>query len=80
MMFAIVIFLLILCELPDRISTEFDDLNDMIDRFDWYLLPLEIKKLLPMVMMNTQKSFGLTYFGSYRCNRESFRKVMLISR
>ena len=69
------IILFATCELADRISTEFDDINDMVNKLDWYSFPVTIQKTLPLIIMNTQKSVGFVCFGSILCNRDTFKKV-----
>ena len=56
-------------------SSEFEDINDLINRFDWHLLPLEIQRLLPIIMANAQQPVGFQCFGSFICNRDTFKTV-----
>ena len=67
--------LFLLCELCGRVSSQFDDICNLINRFDWYLLPLEIQQLLPFIIANAQQSVDFPCFGSFACNRELFKKV-----
>lgn len=62
-------------EIAERISTEFDAINDMINDFDWYLFPLELQKMAPLIMMSAQKTVGFELFGSYDWNRAAFKRV-----
>lgn len=63
------------CEVYGMISSEFDTINDVIDQFDWYLFPINVQKALPMILLNVQQPIDINFFGSIRCNRETFRKV-----
>lgn len=63
------------CELAGRMSIEFVKINDKIDQLDWYLLPIEMQQLLPIIMANAQQTVGFVCFGSLLCNRETFKKV-----
>lgn len=76
-LFAALALVFIPCELDDRLCSEFDDINDIIDELDWHLFPLKMKKLLPMIMMNSQQPVGFKCFGSYLCNRETYKKVTI---
>lgn len=67
--------LLASCELSGRLSNEFDDMNDLVEDIDWYLLPIKIQKIWPMIMMNAQQPVGFKSFGSYVCNRDTYKKV-----
>lgn len=67
--------LFVSCELSGRMSTEFNDINDLVDRFDWYLFSHAMKKMLPLIMANAQEEVGITCFGRIMCNRDTFKKV-----
>ena len=64
-----------MCELSGRLSSQFDEIYYLINRFDWYLLPLEIQRILPFVIANAQQSVDFPCFGSFACNRELFKTV-----
>lgn len=65
------------CELSGRLSCEFDDINDRINEFNWYSFPLEMQRLLPIIMANTQQPVDFYCFGSSKCNRDTIKKVSL---
>ena len=71
------VVLLTACELGGRMSIRFNDINDLIDQFDWYLLPSEIQRMLPIIIANAHEEVGFPVFGSYLCNRDIFKKVMV---
>ena len=66
---------LICCELGQRLSNLISEINNSFDRIDWYLLPIEIQQMLPTIIMYTQKSFALNFFGTSSCSRKQFKKV-----
>lgn len=68
----------IVCELSQRIINAFGKINDIIDGFDWYLFPVEIQRILPVVIVNAQP-MAIQYFGSLSCSREAFKKVSELS-
>lgn len=70
--FGVVVFI---CELCQRVSNLYDEINDVIERFDWYLFPHEIQKSLLLIMMVTQKSIGFQCFGSKSANRDTLKRV-----
>lgn len=51
------------------------NVDDEFNRLDWYLFPLEIHKLLPIVMNNVQKPIAIECFGIISASREQFKKV-----
>lgn len=74
-LFVSIIFLLAACELAGRMSTGFDDLNYTINKFNWYLFPLEMQRALPVVMINAQQTVGYECFGSIIIDRDTLKKV-----
>lgn len=66
------------CECIQRFTNAFDDINDAIERLDWYLYPIEIQRLLIPIMMYAQKPVVIEVFGSISCSRDQFRKVCSI--
>lgn len=67
--------LFLTCELGERIASLFNELDNEIVQLEWYLFPMEVQKLLPMVMINTQESIVIQCFGSVACTRWQFKKV-----
>lgn len=65
----------IACEIGQRLTDEFDEIKLTIDKFKWYLLPIEIKRMLPMIKANAQEPVPLECFGSIVCIREVFKNV-----
>lgn len=70
--FAFVVFF---CEFGHRVFNAFDDLNIAIDQFDWFLFPIEIQKMLPLVMSGCQKPCCIKGFGDFLCIRDTSKKV-----
>lgn len=68
----------IACEVGERMTTAFGEIEYVICQFDWYFLPPEIKVMLPTIIKYSQKPLKLNCFGSYSYKREVFTKVSLI--
>lgn len=68
-----VVFLV--CELCQRATDAFYEINHTVDEFDWYLYPIEIQRMLPTILVVTQKIVGQECFGSILCVRNTFMKV-----
>lgn len=66
------------CEILQRLSNAYEKVDDAIDRFNWYLFPQKMQRMLPIIMINTQQTFEITCFGSIACNRETFKKVSFL--
>ena len=72
--------LLIACELCQQTNQAFDECSDMVKQFDWYLFPVEIQRTMPMILYFTQQPIELICFGSWPCNRETFKYVSEIEK
>lgn len=68
----------IACELSQRLNIAFNDCNDIIVQFKWYLLPAEIQRLLPLIIHFSQRPVEVKCFGSTTCDRETFKYVSKI--
>ena len=65
------------CELGQRFRNAFSDIDDSIFQLDWYLLPYELQKHLPIIVNYAQQPLVVRFFGSYSCSRDQFKKVSL---
>ena len=70
-------FVFAACELGQRFSNAFCDIDDSIFQLDWYLLPFELQKTLPIIVNYAQQPLVVQFFGSYSCSRNQFKKVSL---
>lgn len=63
------------CELGQRMTDAFEEINFTLNQFEWYLFPIEIKRMLPAIIANAQKTVAVECFGSIACNRDVFKNV-----
>lgn len=63
------------CEIGQRFSDAYKEIDDKIDEFNWYLMLMKIQRILPIIMINTQQPIFIECFGSSTCSRETFKKV-----
>lgn len=66
----------IACELGQRGSDAFNEIGEVFVEIDWYLMPDEIQRRLPIIMIYLQDSIEIRFFGSISCSRAQFQKVM----
>lgn len=66
----------IICELCERMSDEFEEFRVQIMTFKWYSVPIEMRKMLVIIMQTAQKPIEFECFGSISCNRETLAKVL----
>lgn len=53
----------------------FGAIDETIESIDWHLYPIEIKRMLPKIMIITQKPIYVELFGSVTASRDTFRRV-----
>lgn len=63
------------CELGERIICKSEEGYNDLMQTKWYLAPLSLKKILPIVMCGIQEPFQLSGIGSIVCTREIFKNV-----
>lgn len=73
--FHVLVILFVTCELGERFSNTLDGVDDLVGQLNWYLLPIEFQRMIPTIMINTQKPVVLKCFGSISCSRDQFKKV-----
>lgn len=65
----------IACELGHRASNEFDDIYEVVDAFEWYLFPDELKKIHAIIISSVQRPVNIEFFGNISCSRDTFKGV-----
>lgn len=66
------------CDLGQRNSDKWNEINLKIEQFSWYLFPKELKQILPMIIAAAKQPIDLECFGSFSLSRE-FKKVCVHS-
>lgn len=67
----------IACEIGQQLNNTFDEINSTIAQFNWYLFPIKIKHVLPIIIPIAQQPVTLECFGSITCIRETFKNVCM---
>lgn len=62
-------------EIGEHVSNAFNEIDNETRQFVWHLFSMEIRMVLPILFMATQKPVDIVVFGSILCNRENFKKV-----
>lgn len=73
-------FIFIVCDLGQRTSDDFDELNDETTQLDWYLFSEDIKRILLTILINLQEPVVIEIFGSITNCRDCFKKVSPIDK
>lgn len=63
------------CELGERFSSAFNNISDFVDQLNWYLFPHKVQKMLPTLLITTQKPVAIECFGSILCVRAALKSV-----
>lgn len=69
----------ILCNFGQKLTNQFDELNDALYMCDWYSFPLENQRMLPTILIATQQSVALKGFGNILCSRETSKSVSVFN-
>lgn len=65
----------IACELGQRLSNSFTNVENDLNQVDWYLLPVDQQRIWQMLITYAQEPIAVKFFGSVSCSRLQFRKV-----
>lgn len=77
MIFWVFFLIFAYCESGEKLSIRFDEINDIIYQCDWHSFPIEVQKILPIIMEASQKQVRLNGFGNIPFLRETFKGVIL---
>lgn len=65
------------CELGQRMGDAFEEIDYTIEQLDWYLFPMEIQRMLPMIIAIAQPPVLLECWGNIACTRDVFKHVCI---
>lgn len=71
------IHIFFVCEFGQRLSGQFDMLDAAFCQCKWYLLSIELQRMLVIVMSITQQPVILQGYGNIQCTRGSFKQVKI---
>lgn len=63
------------CEIGQRITNIFNGIIHDIEKLDWYLLPIEIQRILLTIIINAQVPIVIECYGIVAASRDRFKKV-----
>lgn len=66
---------LLACEAGQRFSNAFSEVDNAFCQLDFYLLPMEIRRILPAVVIYVQEPLYVKFFGNLCCTRAQFKQV-----
>ena len=65
----------VICEFCEMVTDHFEAFDYELCQCNWYSFPIEIQRILIIVIANTQQPEILQAFGNTPCTREVFKKV-----
>lgn len=68
----------LLCELGERLTDRFNQIENEIFQCNWYTYPMDIQRMLPIIISETQALFVLSGLGNIQCSREAFKNVIYL--
>lgn len=66
------------CTFGNSWTVRFCQLDGMIFEGPWYLLPIDMQKKLPLMIMVAQKPVYMKRFAEFQCTREGILNFILI--
>lgn len=67
------------CERGEQLTIAYDEIDCVIEQFDWNSFSIEIQRLLPILLIGAQQPVTLRCFGSILANREAFKQVRFLN-
>lgn len=66
---------LVVCEFGQKMSDEYEGVVNALSKLDWYQLPTDIQRMLPIIFMYCQEPLIVEFFGSLSVSRWQFKKA-----
>lgn len=63
------------CELGQQVRNDFDEISTTIYQMNWYSFPTQIQRILPIILLGSQKPVQIRSFGNIETTRETFKIV-----
>lgn len=74
------LFVFAICEPGECVTKEFDGFCRELERYDWYLLPIDLRRSYWIFLLNAHESINIQCYGRVMCTRETFKKVLVYIR
>lgn len=72
-------FMFVICDVGQRVTNTFDKLFDEVIQWHWHSFPKEIRRILPIVLIDLQQPVVIRFFGNFSCCRKTFKKVCFVN-
>lgn len=71
------IIIFCVCEFGERLTQQFDMFDVTLCECTWYLMPIELQRMLVIVMSNARQPIHMSSYGGIQSTRNSFKQVRL---
>lgn len=71
--------LYLFCHFGNHVTERIDDIHFAAYNICWYELPLDMQKIIAVIIRSAQKPVYIRVFGGAHCSREVFMKVPINS-
>lgn len=68
------------CEVGERVTHQFSVFHERLCFSDWFLFPLEMKRMFVIMLSNTHESIIIQGYANTDCTREAFKKVWFVDK
>lgn len=65
------------CEMGAQATHQFHALNEELCQVKWYLLPIEVQRMMLIFMSDAQQPMFLRGYGNILCTRDAFKNVRI---
>lgn len=69
------VFIFVICNVGEGTTNTFIEIGDIIGQCNWYTFPMEMRSILPIIIIHVQKPVILQGFGSIAYSRDAFKNV-----
>lgn len=71
---------LVFCHYGQTVTDRFEEIVNALGGNDWYTFPIEIQRMLPIIINVSQKPVLISGFGNLLYTHESFKKVSVVGK
>lgn len=64
------------CEFSEMVCDEFEQFNEELHRYEWYLIPMEMQRIYLIFLLDTQQLTVVRGYGNILCTRVTFKAVI----
>ena len=67
----------IICESGERVTDQFDQFGQEVERCEWNKLPIEMQRMYLIFLSDTQQPVNIRSYGGIICSRDTFKMVRI---